>query len=173
VEIYADFPLEVTFLGYERVTAETQLVGIVVDGRSVGSIAAGEEGELILRETPFYAESGGQIGDQGTISNERGIANVLDTQRPVPHLVVHRAQISAGSLLAGDVVEASVDRERRETIARHHTATHLLHKALRETLGTHVQQAGSLVAPDRLRFDFTHYQSVPSEVLTQIEDQVN
>jgi alanyl-tRNA synthetase len=172
-EVYAQLPLDVEFLGYERLDATSQVVGMIVGGQLVGSMTNGEEGEIILRETPFYAESGGQVGDTGRIANERGRAEVLDTQRPVPNLVAHRVRIVDGLLLSGDVVEARVDRERRADIARNHTATHLLHKALRQSLGTHVQQAGSLVAPDRLRFDFTHFEPVKPDELAAIEAQVN
>ncbi|MGH2461390.1 MAG: alanine--tRNA ligase [Chloroflexota bacterium] len=172
-EVYAQLPLEVTFLGYERVDATTQLVGMIVGGQLVGKMEPGDEGEIVLRETPFYAESGGQVADTGKISNERGVAEVLDTQRPVPNLIVQRVRILEGELLSGDIVEASVDAARRADIARHHSATHLLHKALRETLGTHVQQAGSLVAPDRLRFDFTHFRPVSPEEIAAIEARVN
>jgi alanyl-tRNA synthetase len=172
-EAYAQLPLDVTFLGYERLDATSQIVGMIVAGQLVGKMEAGDEGELVLRETPFYAEAGGQVGDTGKISNERGVAEVLDTQRPVPNLIVHRVRILEGSLLSGDIVEASVDAERRADIARHHSATHLLHKALREILGTHVQQAGSLVAPDRLRFDFSHFRPVSPDELAAIEARVN
>lgn len=172
-EAYAQLPLEVAFLGYERTAATSQIVGMVVNGQLVGRMEAGEDGEIVLRETPFYAEAGGQVGDTGTIANERGLARVLDTQRPVPNLIVHRVRITEGALLSGDIVEASVDVARRKDIARHHSATHLLHKALRETLGPHVQQAGSLVAPDRLRFDFTHFRPVSPEEIAAIERRVN
>jgi alanyl-tRNA synthetase len=172
-EVYAQLPLDVTFLGYDRLNASSQIVGMMAGGQLLGELHAGDQGELVLRETPFYAESGGQVGDTGQIRNERGVADVLDTQRPVPNLIVHRVRVSEGSLLSGDVVEATVSFERRSDVARHHTATHLLHKALRETLGTHVQQAGSLVAPDHLRFDFTHFVSVSPEELAAIEARVN
>jgi alanyl-tRNA synthetase len=172
-EVYGQFPLDVRFLGYERLDATSQIVGMIANGQVVGRMTSGEEGELLLRETPFYAESGGQVGDTGRIANERGVAQVVDTLRPVPNLIVHRVRIVDGALLSGDVVEATVDADRRADIARNHTATHLLHKALRETLGTHVQQAGSLVAPDRLRFDFTHFQPVSPEEIAAIEERVN
>ncbi|HVB97218.1 MAG TPA: alanine--tRNA ligase [Chloroflexota bacterium] len=172
-EAYVQLPLDVEFLGYERLDATSQIVGMIVDGQLVGAMETGDQGEIVLRETPFYAESGGQVGDTGTIANERGQAEVLDTQRPVANLIVHRVRITDGGLLSGDVVEAQVNRERRDDIARNHSATHLLHKALRETLGTHVQQAGSLVAPDRFRFDFTHFRPVTPEDLQTIEERVN
>ncbi len=173
LDVYQQLPLEVAFLGYEQLDVTSQIVGMVAGGSIVGSMVAGEEGEIVLRETPFYAESGGQVGDTGRIANERGVAEVVDTQRPVPSLIVHRVRILEGSVLSGDVVQARVDAERRASIARNHSATHLLHKALRDNLGTHVQQAGSLVAPDRLRFDFTHFQAVTAEELAAIEARVN
>ncbi len=172
-EVYAQLPLDVSFLGYERLDATSQIVGMIAGGQIVGRMTAGDEGEIILRETPFYAESGGQVGDTGRIANERGVAEVLDTTRPVPNLISHRVRLVEGELLAGDVAEASVNGTRRADIARNHSATHLLHKALRETLGTHVQQAGSLVAPDRLRFDFTHFKPVSPEEIASIEEIVN
>jgi alanyl-tRNA synthetase len=173
LEVYRQLPLEVAFLGYDHVDASTQIVGMVAGGSIVGGMVAGEEGEIVLRETPFYAESGGQVGDTGQIVNERGVAEVVDTQRPVPTLIVHRVRVIRGSLLSGDMVKATVDRERRGEIIRNHSATHLLHRALRDKLGTHVQQAGSLVAPERLRFDFTHFQPVSADDLAEIEARVN
>ena len=173
LEVYRQLPLEVAFLGYDQAEALTQIVGMVAGGSIVGGMVVGEEGDVILRETPFYAESGGQVGDTGRISNERGVAEVVDTQRPVPGLIVHRVRVIQGSLLSGDMVNAKVDLARRGEVIRNHSATHLLHRSLRDTLGTHVQQAGSLVAPERLRFDFTHFEAVSREALAAIEAQVN
>jgi len=173
LEAYAQLPLEVEFMGYERLDTTDQIVGMFRGGQLVGEMTDGDEGDIILRSTPFYAESGGQVGDTGTIANERGRAEVLDTQRPVPNLIVHRVRIVQGTLISGDIVEATVNTARRADIARNHSATHLLHKALRATLGPHVQQAGSLVAADRLRFDFTHFQAVSPEELAQVEEIVN
>ncbi|HEX5417964.1 MAG TPA: alanine--tRNA ligase, partial [Chloroflexota bacterium] len=172
-EAFAQLPLEVEFLGYERLDATSQIVGMFKGGQLVGEMLDGDEGDIVLRDTPFYAESGGQIGDTGTLANERGRAEVVDTQRPVPNLIVHRVRIVQGSLMSGDIVEATVDAARRADIARNHSATHLLHQALRQTLGPHVQQAGSLVAPDRLRFDFTHFGPVSPDELARVEEQVN
>ena len=129
--------------------------------------------EVFLDRTPFYAESGGQIGDRGTIRTETGVAEVLDTTYALPNLRRHRAQIVEGSVSPGQVATATVDGDRRDATRRNHTATHLLHHALRTVLGDHVKQAGSLVAPDRLRFDFSHYAPVTAEQITEIERIVN
>ncbi|QYG93381.1 alanine--tRNA ligase [Iamia sp. SCSIO 61187] len=129
--------------------------------------------DIILDRTPFYAESGGQVGDTGTIIRPSGEAEVLDTTYAVPGLHRHRARITSGTLVAGDVVAATIDGERRAAIKRNHTGTHLLHWALHEVLGPHVKQQGSLVAPDRLRFDFSHYEPVTAEQVARIEDLVN
>ena len=172
-EAYKQLPIEVEFLGYERTELTTQIVGIVANGEVQGRADAGSEVEIVLRETPFYAEAGGQVGDTGAIVGPAGKAEVVDTQRPVPNLIVHRARVVDGYLLSGDVVLAAIDVDRREAIRRHHTSTHLLHKALRNVLGNHVAQAGSLVAPDRLRFDFSHFQPVTAEELERIEREIN
>ncbi|HEV8638777.1 MAG TPA: alanine--tRNA ligase [Chloroflexota bacterium] len=165
---------ETPFVGYDTLEADTALLGIV-RGSELTERADATDGEveLVLRETPFYAEAGGQVGDTGTIHGPAGQAEVLDTQRPVPGLTVHRARVTNGYLAAGDEVRAAVDAERRQDIVRHHSATHLLHKALRTHLGGHVQQAGSLVAPDRLRFDFSHNAPLSAEQRVRIEDEVN
>jgi len=134
---------------------------------------AGEEGEVVLDRTPFYAESGGQVGDTGTLATGNAHAIVSDTQSPVSGLIVHRVKVEQGSLRVGEVVVAQVDAERRDATRRNHTATHLLHAALREVLGGHVKQAGSIVAPNYLRFDFTHYQALTAEEIAEIERLVN
>ena len=136
-------------------------------------LQAGDEGEAFLLETPFYAEGGGQVGDVGQWLTESAQADVTDTQAPVDGLTVHSLRMRKGALTAGQPVRAVVDRLKREATMRHHTATHLLHKALRELLGNHITQAGSLVAPDRLRFDFTHFSALTPEQRRQIEDRVN
>ena len=133
----------------------------------------GELVEIFLDQTPFYAESGGQVGDTGTISTETGTAEVIDTTFALPNLRRHTARIVAGTITPGQAAAASVDSERRSAIRRNHTATHLLHHALRSVLGEHVKQAGSLVAPDRLRFDFSHYEPVTAEQIEAIETMVN
>jgi alanyl-tRNA synthetase len=164
------------FDGYARVRSEgCQVVALVHKGRIVNEVKSGEEVEIALDHTPFYAEAGGQVGDTGRLyapQSDCEIAHVLDTYRPVTGLIVHKA-VARDAIRAGDIVTAVVDAERRDSIRRNHTATHLLHAALRKTLGTHVKQAGSLVAPDRLRFDFTHYAAVDEQDLLDIEDLVN
>ncbi|PYQ55216.1 MAG: alanine--tRNA ligase, partial [Acidobacteria bacterium] len=162
------------FVGYESLVLEEARVGAVLkDGRLVTRIDAGEEGQVVLDRTPFYAESGGQVGDHGIIAAQGSAAEVVDTQQPVPGLYVHDVKVIEGGFEAGTTVRVEVNEDRRTGAMRHHTGTHLLHAALRETLGTHVKQAGSLVAPDRLRFDFSHYQGVGPRELTHIQNRVN
>lgn len=163
------------FVGREHSFVQDAHIGaIVVDGSEVSSLAAGNEGDVFLDRTPFYAESGGQIGDIGTLRWEGGSAAVLDTQHPTAStLIRHRVRVTDGTLVSGSKVHAEIDNERREAIRKHHTATHLLHSALRRVLGDHVAQAGSLVGPDRLRFDFSHHESVSRSDLDRIEDLVN
>ncbi len=164
---------ETAFLGYDRVETDTVVAGILKDGESVEKASAGDVVEIVLRETPFYPEGGGQVGDTGVITAADGSARVSDTQKPMADLIVHTARIDAGGIAVGDAAHAAVDRERRLDIARNHTATHLLHAALRDALGSHVRQAGSLVAPERLRFDFTHVSGVERDELTEIESRIN
>jgi alanyl-tRNA synthetase len=162
------------FVGYEKTRVEgAEILALLRDGSAVESLEEGQEGELVLSETPFYAESGGQVGDTGRISASTGRAAVLDAQRPADELIVHRVRVESGLLERGDAVQAEVDETRRNGIRRNHTATHLLHAALREVVGTHVKQAGSLVAPDRLRFDFTHFSPLTDRALADIESLVN
>ena len=163
------------FDGYAQTeSADCRIVALIVNGVSVVNIAPRIQAEVILDHTPFYAEAGGQIGDTGRLLAESGeeLAHVEDTQRPVTGLIVHKVKTLA-PLEVGMKVTAQVDTERRDAIRRNHTATHLLHAALRTTLGTHVKQAGSLVAPDRLRFDFTHYAPLEDQDRLDIEDLVN
>ncbi|PYM07537.1 MAG: alanine--tRNA ligase [Candidatus Rokuibacteriota bacterium] len=161
------------FLGYDTLTAPARILAIVVDGRRKAEIVEGEEAELILDRTPLYAESGGQQGDTGSITGREGQARVLDTQKRGTGLFVHRVKVTRGGLREGEEVAASVESPRRLGLALHHTGTHLLHAALRRVLGTHATQAGSLVAPGRLRFDFSHGQQVKDREIEQIEDLVN
>lgn len=173
-ELYARFSERpTTFLGYETTQAEATIVGIldVSDVRTVAE--AGDEVEIILDRTPFYGEAGGQVGDTGEIRADTGIVVVEDTQRPTPELIVHRGRVREGYVQVGQPVVAVVDAERRAAIRRNHTATHLLHAALRRVLGEHALQAGSLVAPDRLRFDFAHPEALSEEQLRAIEELVN
>ncbi|HEV2177745.1 MAG TPA: alanine--tRNA ligase [Terriglobia bacterium] len=176
--LLGDFPQEqnTVFEGYTQTESrDSRFVTLVVNGQIVNEVKPGQEAEIVLDHTPFYGEAGGQVGDTGYLLDpESGehLAQVLDTYRPVAGLIAHKA-VARETLRVGDVVTAVVDAERRDSIRRNHTATHLLHAALRNTLGTHVKQAGSLVAPDRLRFDFTHYAPLGDQDLLDIEDLVN
>ncbi len=161
------------FLGYDTLTAPARMLAIVVDGRRKTEVSKGEEAEIILDRTPMYAESGGQQGDTGSITGREGQARVLDTRKRGTGLFVHRVKVTRGGLREGEEIAASVESPRRLGLALHHTGTHLLHAALRRVLGTHATQAGSLVAPDRLRFDFSHGQQVKDREIEQIEDLVN
>ena len=162
------------FLGYDSVEAEgAEVVGLFQDGAPVESLPPGVEAEVVLDRTPFYAEAGGQVGDQGVLrSGSEVVARILDVRAPVRGLSVHRVQ-TLGKLERGQRVDARIDVERRDAIRRNHTATHLLHAALRRTLGSHVKQAGSVVAPDRLRFDVTHYAPIAPDELEEVERIVN
>ncbi|HLJ61999.1 MAG TPA: alanine--tRNA ligase [bacterium] len=168
-----DAGTETVFLGYDALEAEGRVVALLAGGRRVRAAEAGQDVEIVCDRTPFYGEAGGQVGDTGEIRGARGAVEVRDTQRPVPGVWVHHGRIAAGLLREGDRVRLAVDAARRSDIARNHTATHLLHKALREILGEHARQAGSLVAPDRLRFDFVHMAALTPDELTRIEDRVN
>ena len=183
------------FTGYEETRTEGAQIDelIRIDGHQVSELRAGEEGEIVLDRTPFYAESGGQVGDTGLLTTARGaVVSVLDTFAPVPGLIVHRVRVDRGVVLhypvtgelittleqamdnpAAEVITAIVDVEKRDATRRNHTATHLMHAALREVLGTHVKQAGSVVAPNYLRFDFSHYQPLTDGEIEEIERLVN
>ncbi|MBN2886185.1 MAG: alanine--tRNA ligase, partial [Chromatiaceae bacterium] len=164
---------ESEFLGYERLEAEATVVALYHDGASRDSLAVGESGLVILDLTPFYGESGGQVGDRGWLLGETCRFEVSDTQKHGEALICHLGTLHEGSLSVGDRVEARVDAERRRATALNHSATHLLHAALREVLGEHVRQKGSLVGPERLRFDFSHFEAVTREQLRAIEQLVN
>jgi alanyl-tRNA synthetase len=169
---------ETEFLGYEGNGHEGEgtLRAIVIDGTSEALEAGpGPTVELIFDRTPFYGESGGQVGDSGQVTGSGGktVAEILDTQRPVPTLITHKAKVKQGLLKVGDVLQLAVDGQRREAIRANHSATHLLHKALKLVLGDHVKQAGSVVAPDYLRFDYSHFAAPTSEELERVEDLVN
>jgi len=161
------------FLGYAHDEAATTVVGIVVDGVSVDRVEAGIAADIVLAATPFYAEQGGQVGDTGTITADDTVFAVRDTRFPVPGLIAHSGMLESGALSVGDAATASIDVMRRERIRRNHTATHILHWALRRILGDHVRQSGSLVTPERLRFDFTHFEAVSAEQLRRIEEMAN
>ncbi|MBC6941616.1 MAG: alanine--tRNA ligase [Xanthomonadales bacterium] len=162
------------FLGYQTLSASAVTVlAIVRDGRGVDALADGEQGLVILDRTPFYAESGGQVGDTGTLSGPDGRFEVIDTIKLGGVFHVHNGSWHGAALRVGAQLDAQVDAARRQAIVLNHSATHLLHAALRQVLGSHVQQKGSLVAPDRLRFDFAHFQPVGADELRRIEDLVN
>ncbi len=162
------------FLGYETTVAEAEIRALVVDGAATDSAAAGADVSVVLNQTPFYAESGGQVGDQGIIFSADGLEiAVSDTQKRVGDLFVHAGTVKRGTAKVGDAVELRVDGGRRDAIRAHHSATHLLHEALRRTLGTHVAQKGSLVAPDRLRFDISHPSQIAEGELEAVETEVN
>ncbi|HEX5160163.1 MAG TPA: alanine--tRNA ligase [Steroidobacteraceae bacterium] len=161
-----------TFLGYEGVSDVGQVVALLKGGQSVTELKAGDEGEVFLDRTPFYAESGGQVGDTGELGSVSARFVVTDTQKR-DKAFSHLGKLEKGEIRVGDKLGARVDAERRKAIMANHTATHLLHAALRQVLGTHVQQKGSLVAPDRLRFDFAHFQPITAEELRRIEHLVN
>jgi alanyl-tRNA synthetase len=163
----------VTFSGYDRDEDSSKIVALVVAGALSDSAKAGDDVDVIVERTPFYGESGGQIGDQGVIETPGGRVRVTDTQKPVMGLVVHRGVVEQGSLKVSETAKLVVDLVRREATRRNHSATHLLHWALRQVVGSHAQQKGSLVGPERLRFDFTHQKALGSEELTKIEDLVN
>ena len=161
------------FLGYEQISASSPIVGLIADDVVVSEATAGQSVELVLVQTPFYAEGGGQIGDAGTLTAPDGTIEVHDTQAVMPDVIMHFGKVTDGVVRLGETVQADVDPLRREDTARNHTATHMLHAALREVLGPHVRQAGSLVAPDRLRFDFSHVQPVTDDELWQVQHLVN
>jgi len=161
------------FLGYETETAEGVVSAIVKDGAEVKTLKAGEEGAIVLNQTPFYGESGGQVGDMGVLLGEKTKFRVTDTQKKAGDLFVHFGKVEEGTIEAGKPLELKVDHARRADIRRNHSATHLLHEALRQVLGDHVAQKGSLVAPDRLRFDFSHPKPITAEEMAKIEDMAN
>jgi alanyl-tRNA synthetase len=161
------------FRGYVTTRVDEAKVLALIKGTEVPSLIEGDEGEVVLAETPFYAESGGQVGDVGTFASTGALVTVLDTFSPAQGLIVHKVKVERGTLLVGDRVTAEVDVEKRDATRRNHTATHLMHAALREVLGMHVKQAGSVVAPTYLRFDFSHYQPLTQAEREEIERLVN
>jgi alanyl-tRNA synthetase len=162
------------FTGYAGTELSgSKVMALVRNGQMVDEIAAGDEAEVVLDRTPFYAESGGQVGDVGVLENEDARLLVTDAYSPTSGVTVHRVTVEQGVLKTGDAVNDHVDAEKRARTMANHTATHLLHAALREVLGPHVKQAGSLVAPDRLRFDFTHFKPLTQEEIAEIERLVN
>jgi alanyl-tRNA synthetase len=169
----ADFTVKTEFVGYNDLVTEANVIAIIHENQFVDLVGTGETCQVILDRTPFYAESGGQVSDHGTITAGATILNVEDVGKAPHGQHVHTCVVSAGVLRKNDKVQAVVSHELREDIIKNHTATHLLHKALKEVLGEHVNQAGSLVAPERLRFDFSHFGSITAEELQDIEERVN
>ena len=164
----------VCFIGYDRLEGESSVLAIYANGAGRSEAVEGEEIEILTAETPFYGESGGQIGDRGTITTARGdVIEVIDTHHPTPQLTAHRSRIKKGRVQVGDKVQLTVDPKYRQKTRLNHSATHILHSVLRRQLGQHVRQAGSLVTPERLRFDFSHSGAIAEEQLAQIEAQVN
>ena len=161
------------FLGYETNQAEGVVISLLKNSKEVDSLNNGEEGIVICNQTPFYGESGGQVGDTGTISSEKFIFEVIDVQKKLGDLFIHYGKVVKGSIKLNENVEMKIDINRRENIRAYHSVTHLLHESLRRVLGTHVIQKGSLVAPDRLRFDFSHMKSISPEEVKKIETHVN
>ncbi|SNZ06504.1 alanyl-tRNA synthetase [Persephonella hydrogeniphila] len=176
-EIYIklkNFLPENQFVGYEKLEVEdAKILAVIKDEKIVGELREGETGEVILDITPFYPEKGGQVGDTGVIEGDGFLFEVTDTKTPVEGIIIHKGKVLFGVLKEGETVLGKVDKERRLDTMRHHTATHLLHAALRSILGEHVKQAGSLVHPDYLRFDFTHFEALTDEDIKRIEELVN
>lgn len=161
------------FLGYDKDQSEGQILAIVKDGALVQSANAGDNVQILLNQTPFYAESGGQVGDSGTLANDGGVFTVTDTAKKLGKLYVHVGKVESGKFAVGTGVEAKVDTSRRAKIKAHHSVTHLLHEALRQTLGDHIAQKGSLQSADRTRFDVSHPMGMTAEQLQTVEDLVN
>ena len=175
--IYAELLNKVgsnVFHGYDATEyAEAKVIAILDGEKELGSIDEGRQGAVVLDNTPFYAESGGQVGDTGKLASGDASLTVHDTFSPVAGLIIHKVTVDKGSLKVGDTVAAHVDVEKRDATRRNHTATHLVHAALKEVLGSHVKQAGSVVSPNYLRFDFTHYQPMTQAEIAEVEDLVN
>ncbi|MBU4420906.1 MAG: alanine--tRNA ligase, partial [Proteobacteria bacterium] len=161
------------FVGYDKLSCNAKVLVIVENGNEVHEASSGKEVEVITDFTPFYAESGGQVGDTGKISGTNLLLEISDTVKDPTGLVIHKGRIISGTIKKGDNIFLIVDKNERNATACNHTATHILHSVLRQILGDHVKQAGSLVAPDRLRFDFTHFSQVDTETLDKIESLVN
>jgi alanyl-tRNA synthetase len=174
LRVYGEgYTAKTEFIGYDILKAEAIVKVILKEGKLVDELTEGDEGELLLDKTPFYAESGGQVGDTGTMDSKTCLIKVINTTKPFPNAHVHHVKIERGKITKGEKVTCNVDEDRRRAIMRNHTATHLLHKALRTVLGDHIKQSGSVVSPDRLRFDFTHFYAMKDEEIKRTEDLVN
>lgn len=173
-DLWAELDLPAShFTGYEHLSDRATVIGMLADGDAITSATVGRQVQIVLDTTPFYAESGGQVGDTGVLVGPEGSVQIEDTRRPLPGLIVHYGRVISGTIRVGDQVQATVDMVRRADIQRNHTATHMLQRTLRDVLGEHAAQAGSLVAPDRLRFDFTHTKPLGPEELREIERRLN
>ncbi|ALP53959.1 alanine--tRNA ligase [Candidatus Tenderia electrophaga] len=168
-----DVDAESEFTGYEHLADQAEVIALFAGDQPVESLRAGQEGMVILNQTPFYAESGGQVGDAGRLQGRNGVFGVTDTQKQGHGVNAHIGKVEHGELKLGDTLKAEVDEQRRQAIVLNHSATHLLHAALRQVLGDHVTQKGSLVEPERLRFDFSHFEPMTAEELRQVEMLVN
>lgn len=175
LDVYNELAGAVTskFVGYQETEVKAKILGLIVEGASRDKAEKGQNVAILLERTPFYAEGGGQVADQGMIQTVTGKVQITDVREPLEGLVSHYGVVEEGYLLTGDTAQATITVERRLETARHHTATHLLHRALKDILGDHVNQAGSYVGPERLRFDFTHFQAVTEDELQAVEEQVN
>lgn len=165
--------IKVTFVGYHADVASSKIVCLIKDGKIIDAVSQGNHVEVITKETPFYGESGGQVGDIGSLVGKGFELTVVDTKKPLPDIIVHHCTVKEGKVKTGDNVELVPDLNVRKATSRHHTATHLLHASLRHILGEHIRQAGSLVGPTRLRFDFNHFASIPEKELNDIEYLIN
>ncbi len=174
--VFAEFAKkhgETKFIGYQNKDIESKIVGIVIDGEFTQNMKTGQEGLIILAETPFYAEMGGQVGDTGFLNNDKVNFTVKDTTSPYKGVITHYGVLEKGVISVGEKLKATIDKGRHQKIANNHTATHLLHWALHQVLGEHIKQAGSVVDPQRLRFDFSHHKALTLDEIRKIEDLVN
>ncbi|MCB1084862.1 MAG: alanine--tRNA ligase, partial [Chlamydiia bacterium] len=162
-----------SFVGYDQGETSATIKGILLDGKLVNTLEEGQEGQIILDQTPFYPEKGGQVGDQGSITHKGAAFQVTDCRSPYPEVITHHGTLKNGTLIVGEPITAMIDQKRRSEIAKHHSATHLLHYALQKVLGSHIRQAGSLVEATRLRFDFNHHKGLTQEELRSVESLVN
>ncbi len=165
--------LKSQFAGYDQEQTDSEVIAILENGKTTDQLGEGESGEIFLDRTPFYAEAGGQIGDTGILKNPHFSGVIETTYFPLPEIISHKLKVISGQIKTHDMVEAIIDTQKRRALTKNHTATHLLHASLRQILGDHVKQAGSLVSPSRLRFDFTHFAPVDPSELRQVESLIN
>jgi alanyl-tRNA synthetase len=174
IKIYEELNLSpTTFVGYDSLESNSTIIGIINKASIQDKVSKGDEVEIILDLTPFYSEGGGQVGDNGKIFGAKGTIEIYDTKELIPEIIIHYGKVTEGEFSINDMVSAKVDRVKREDTARNHTATHMLHAALREVLGSHVRQAGSLVTENRLRFDFSHMKPISDSEMSKIQSVVN